>query len=136
MSEDSRISNGDSARYWEGARAGQLLLQRCRSCETIQFPPRHHCEACWEAAPEWVESSGRGRVESFTVVRRAPMPSFRDRVPYVVAALWLDEGVRMITNVVGDGALEVAIGDRVRVTFEADGNGDVLPQFMRDAVNA
>jgi uncharacterized OB-fold protein len=131
MSNISRLSNGDSAAYWAGARERRLLLQKCLSCRAVQFPPRHHCAACWEGELEWIESAGRGAVESFTIVRRAPLPAFRDRVPYVVAAVLLEEGPRMITNLIGDDALEASIGDPVRVDFEADPSGDVLPQFRR-----
>lgn len=131
MSEISRLSNGDSAAYWAGARERRLLLQKCRSCGAVQFPPRHHCATCWEAEPAWIESSGRGAVESFTIVRRAPLPAFRERVPYVVAAVLLEDGPRMITNLIGEDALGVSIGDPVRVDFEADVSGDVRPQFRR-----
>lgn len=124
-----KLENGDSAEYWQGAAAGKLLFQRCRSCQHIQFPPRHHCERCWQADPEWIESSGKGTVESFTIVRRAPLPEFRDSVPYALAAIRVAEGPRMITNVVGDDALEIGIGDPVEVTFSPDHHGNVLPRF-------
>ncbi|AJE49212.1 Zn-ribbon domain-containing OB-fold protein [Celeribacter indicus] len=125
------LENGDSVAYWEGARDGRLMFQKCGACGTVQFPPRFHCASCWEETPEWIESTGRGRVESFTVVRRAPLPEFRDKVPYVVAAVRVEEGPRMITNLVGEDALGVRIGDEVRVTFETNAQGDTLPQFKR-----
>ena len=64
-------------------------------------------------------------------MRRAPSPEFRDRVPYVVALVELAEGPRMMANVVGEGALEVAIGDALELTFEDRGEGRKLPQFRR-----
>lgn len=131
MRANGGLANGDSEAYWRGAREGRLLLQSCRNCGAVQFPPRGQCARCWEADLEWTEASGEGAVESFTVVSRAPTPSFRDRVPYVVASVQLQEGVRMITNVIGDDALAVQIGDRVRVAFEANAEGDVMPQFRR-----
>ncbi len=133
MTSESRFANGDSREYWAGAKRGKLVLQRCRACRAWQFPPRHHCAVCWEGEPEWAESSGTGSIESFTVVRRAPLPDFRDKVPYVVAAVLLDEGPRMITNLIGDDALDARIGDRVRVEFQDDGRGETLPQFRRFA---
>jgi uncharacterized OB-fold protein len=95
--------------------------------------PRHLCPECWSDQLEWVESKGRGSVHSFTVIRRAPVATFAERTPYVVALIDLDEGPRMIANVVGEGALSVAIGDQVDVTFEDRGDGSVVPQFSRVA---
>ena len=131
MTPNNRLSNGDSEQYWKGVSEGRLMFQRCRECSALQFPPRHQCAKCWKAELEWVESCGRGTVESFTIVRRAPMPSFRDRTPYVVAAILVEEGPRMLTNLVGDDALDVRMGDKVQVDFARDGSGEVLPQFRR-----
>ena len=129
MTEVSRHANGDSVEYWKAVRQGRLVLQTCRSCGAVQFPPRHHCATCWETDLDWTESSGRGAVESFTIVRRAPLPDLRDRVPYVVAAIRLEDGPRMLTNIVGANALDTRIGAPVQVTFETDSRGETLPQF-------
>lgn len=122
----------ETAPYWDGARAGKLLLQRCLECRGVHFYPRRTCPACWSERVEWIEASGRGRVHSFTVIHRPPAPAFASRVPYVVALVDLEEGPRMMANVVGDGALDVAIDDPVTVTFESRG-GIALPQFARAA---
>lgn len=131
MSAAMDFSNGDSQPYWQRAAEGRLQFQKCRACGAVQFPPRHHCASCWEAELDWVESKGRGTVESFTVVRRAALPQFRDNVPYVIAAITVSEGPRMITALVGDTALEVKIGDPVTVEFRPDAGGNVLPVFRR-----
>jgi uncharacterized OB-fold protein len=125
------VANPDSAPYWEGARADRLLIRRCRGCGALHFMPRHLCPHCWSDDLEWVEASGRGTVHSFTVIRRAPMESFVERVPYVVALVDLEEGPRMMSNIVGDDALETRIGDSVRVCFEDRGGGAKIPQFRR-----
>ena len=125
------IENADSKPFWEGARSGRLLMQQCGSCRHIQFPPRHLCAKCWSVDLAWTECSGRGTVESFTIVHRAPTPEMRGKVPYVVAAILLDEGPRMMTNIVGADPLGVRIDDRVTVTFVPDDHGRVLPQFQR-----
>ena len=72
-------------------------------------------------------------MHSFTVIRRAPAPAFASLAPYVVALIDLDEGPRMITNIVGPDALDVRIGDAVKVTFEDRGGGALIPQFTRVA---
>ncbi|RQR22894.1 Zn-ribbon domain-containing OB-fold protein [Burkholderia sp. Bp9143] len=127
-------ANADSQPYWDAAREKRLLIRRCDACETTHFMPRHLCPNCWSDRLTWIESQGTGSVHSFTIVRRAPLASFGARTPYVVALIDLDEGPRMLTNIVGDDALSVRIGDRVTVTFEDRGDGAMLPQFHR--VNA
>jgi hypothetical protein len=125
------IENGDSAPYWAGVREGRLTFQRCVPCGHVQFPPGHICTRCWSDDLEWADSAGRGRVESFSIVQRAPTPELREKVPYVVAAVLLAEGPRMITNIVGAGALQVEIDDDVSVVFIEESEGRILPQFER-----
>jgi uncharacterized protein len=129
MTTPEMPGNGDSREYWRGAHHKQLMLQKCHVCGAVQFPPRHHCATCWDSEPGWFEASGRGIVESVTVVRRAPIAAFRSKVPYVVAAIRIAEGPRMITNLIGEGALLAQIGDAVVVDFAAAEGGVVLPQF-------
>ena len=130
MAGTSRLENADSREYWKAAREGRLLLQRCSACGVTHFPPRSHCVSCWNSQLEWREASGLGTVESMTVVHRAATPAFRARAPYVVAAILLQEGPRMITNLVGDGAIGAELGAPVRVVFVAEDSGEILPQFQ------
>lgn len=123
--------NADTRPYWEGAAEGRLMLQRCPDCGAVRFLPAHLCPRCWAEGVEWFAASGKGTVATFTVVHRAPTPDFAERVPYVVALVDLAEGPRMMANVVGDGALDVAIGDAVTVCFEERPGGVMLPQFQR-----
>lgn len=125
------LANGDSLEYWKGAEEGKLLFQKCNSCGAVQFPPRYHCATCWEADLDWSESAGTGTVETFTIVRRAPLPAFRDKVPYVVASIIVAEGPRMIATLIGEDALDVKIGDAVTVDYEKDPEGNTLPVFRR-----
>lgn len=125
----SQFANGDSMAYWQAARDHKLEFQSCHSCGHVQFPPRHQCARCWNEDIGAMEASGRGVIESVTIVRRAPLSQFRERVPYAVAAVICEEGPRMITNLVGEGALDAKIGDDVTVCFEPDDQGNVLPQF-------
>ena len=129
MTEMPRYANGDSKPYWEGARQGRLLFQKCRRCGSAQFPPRYHCASCWETDLDWAQSTGKGVVESFTVVHRAPLAEFRDKVPYVVASVIVEEGPRMLTNIVGESALEVQVGANVKATFVTGDNSETLLQF-------
>ena len=127
------VPNGDSAPYWAGARERRLLIRKCSACEEFHFMPRHLCPHCWSDKLEWVDSKGRGSVHSFTIIRRAPLANFAALAPYVVALIELDEGPKMVANVLGDDALSTKIGDRVQVTFEDRGEGAMVPQFQRIA---
>ena len=123
--------NADSRAYWAAARERRLVVRRCLACGERHFMPRGQCPVCWSDQLEWVDCSGLGTVYSTSIVRRAPTPDFGAIVPYVIALIDLDEGPRMFANVVGSGALDVAIGDRVKVTFEGRGDGALIPQFER-----
>jgi|SRR2546422_10242599 len=125
------VANADSLPYWTAAREGRLLIRKCNVCGSLHFMPRYLCPVCWSDQLEWVQAKGTGSVHSFTVIRRAPAPAFAPRAPYIVALIDLDEGPRMIANVIGEDALAVRIGDRVKVTFEDRGEGAMLPQFNR-----
>ncbi|MEZ4331989.1 MAG: Zn-ribbon domain-containing OB-fold protein [Myxococcota bacterium] len=107
----------ESRAYWEGAGRGELVLQRCRACGTVQHRPRGICASCLASEVESFVASGRGRVYTFSVVRQNQMPEFRDAVPYVVAYVQLDEGPQLLSNVVGCAPEAVSIGMRVRVEF-------------------
>ena len=119
-----------TAPWWDATRERRLLLQRCATCGDVQHHPRHVCTSCGTtAALGWIESSGAGVVDTFTVVHRAPRPDLE--APYVIARIRLDDGPVLLSRVVGaDGALPVvAIGDRVRLAWAALADGRALPVF-------
>lgn len=109
---------GYGAPLWAAAREHRLVLQRCTRCGRVQHPPHAWCTACLHDGLDFVGATGWGTVYSFTVVRRTPNPAFAARVPYVVALVDLDDGVRTCTNVVGCAPETVHVGQRVRVCFE------------------
>jgi uncharacterized OB-fold protein len=121
----------ESAPFWVGTLEGRLVVQRCTACGRYQHPPRSFCTTC-RAPVEPAEVSGRGTVYSRTVIRQNLARPFRDLVPYVVAIVELDEGPRLMTNVVGCDPDAVGIGDRVRVRFERVSDDAAIPQFEPD----
>ncbi|MEM5274444.1 Zn-ribbon domain-containing OB-fold protein [Cupriavidus taiwanensis] len=125
------VANADSQVYWDAARARRLVIRRCKACGEFHFMPRYLCPSCWSDELEWIDAAGTGRVHSFSVIRRASDPAFAARVPYVIALIELDEGPRMMANILGDDALAVGVGDAVKVTFEDRGDGALIPQFER-----
>jgi uncharacterized protein len=98
-----------SGPFWKAAAEGRLLHQRCPACAHRQFYPRAVCTACG-ADPEWAESSGRGTVHTFTVIRQFGGAGFVEELPYVVAMIELEEGVRMLGNVTDCVVTDVYIG--------------------------
>ena len=114
------VADLETAPYWEGTSAGKLLIKECGSCGRMFFYPRSHCPSCWSTDTTWREASGRGTVYTFTVVYQNDLPPFRDRVPYVVAIVELDEGVRMTSNIEGIAPEDVRCGMPVRVAFREE----------------
>ena len=118
-----------TAPYWEACKAHKLLLQQCVTCGHIQFYPRSLCTACMSDELEWLVARGTGTVYSYSTVHRALLPGFEEDIPYVVAMIELDEGVRLLSQIVGCEPEEVCIGLAVGVVFEEVQEGVVLPMF-------
>ena len=119
----------ESAPFWAGCREHKLMLQRCMSCGTYQFDPRLICANCMSDQLEWREASGRGTVESYTIVTRAVSEAYAQDVPYVIALITLAEGPRMMSNVVGCDAEIVRCGMAVDVVFEPWSDEITMPKF-------
>ncbi len=119
----------ESRGYWEALARHELYFQRCRNCGTKRFYPRAVCTNCLSSAVEWVRASGRGTVYSFTVTHQNQSPGFREELPYVLAIVELDEGVRLTTNIVVGAVDAVRIGMPVEVVFEDVTPEITLPKF-------
>ena len=117
----------DTQFFWDGLREHRLLLQRCTSCGTLRHPPRPMCPACNELGWDRVESAGRGTVHSFVMPQHPQFPFLT--YPYIVALVDLDEGTRLVTNLVDVAPGDVEIDMPVEVTFVEFENGLVLHQF-------
>ena len=108
----------ESRGYWEALARHELFFQRCRQCGTKRFPPRAVCPVCLSSSTEWVRASGRATVYSYTVTYQNQAPGFRESLPYVLAVVELEEGPRMMTNVVGCVPGDVHVGMAVEVEYE------------------
>ena len=124
-----RLPEPDSQPFWEATKDHELKYQKCDDCSSVVFFPRRHCTQCGSPNLSWYASAGEGTVYTFSVVRQNRSPSFRDLVPYVVAYVDLDEGFRMLTNVVGTSPENVKCGLRVKVQWEDQEGGLSLPLF-------
>jgi uncharacterized OB-fold protein len=122
------IPTPETKPFWQGTRAGELRLQRCDACAHVYFPPRPFCPKCAGRAVSWFAASGRGSLYSY-VIHHRPVPGFTP--PYSIAVVQLDEGPRMMTNIVDcpqtPEALQLDM--RVEVTFTSLTEEISLPQF-------
>lgn len=115
--------------YWSGTKDKILLLQRCRSTGKFQFFPRATSIHDLGAEIEWIEASGKGKIYSYSIQYRPANPTMGDKVPYIVALVELEEGIRLMTNIVGCEPDEVNINDPVKLTWEKLSDGRHLPLF-------
>lgn len=118
----------ETMHFWEGTHAGELRLQRCHSCRKTYFPPRPFCPECASRDVAMFRASGRGRLYSY-VIHHRPVPGFTP--PYAIAVVELDEGPRMMTNIVDcpqtPEALQLDMP--VEVAFEKIDDEITLPLF-------
>lgn len=119
----------DNQPHFDGLVEGRLLLPRCDDCEQVFWYPRTHCPLCGSSSVYWWEASGRGSVYSFTVVRRTDGP-YAGAVPYVLAYVELEDGPRLMTNIVGlDEPESLEVGQPVEAVFEVGGEGPPMLRF-------
>ncbi|MEL3891432.1 Zn-ribbon domain-containing OB-fold protein [Ferrovibrio sp. MS7] len=112
-----------SAPYWDGLKQGKLLFQQCRACGNRWLPARDACPNCLKREAEWVESSGRGRIVSWVVYHVSYNDAFKDRVPYDVTLVELDEGPRLLSNIVnGDAGRKLSLHASVALQIEHEGD--------------
>ena len=120
--------NLETAAFWDGCAAGRLVLPRCDECGELIWYPRRFCPFCSSRSVTYVDVSGRGTVYTFTIMRRGDGP-FRDKAPYVLAYVRLDEGPVVMTNIVGVDPGLVRIDQPVQVVWEPAGEADQIPRF-------
>ncbi|MEW5980124.1 MAG: Zn-ribbon domain-containing OB-fold protein [Acidobacteriota bacterium] len=115
--------------FWAGCREGKLLVQLCGECGKHIFYPKLFCPFCLSRNISWVPSSGKGKIYSYTVVHAYQPTEFSQDVPYVIAVITLDEGVRMMSNIVDCSPEEVRCELSVQVVFEQVTDEFTLPKF-------
>jgi uncharacterized protein len=118
-----------NAPFWEGARRHELRLQRCRQCGRHWFPPAHRCPECLNTDYEWAQASGRGKVWSWIVMWQRYFAAFQEAIPYNVAYVELDEGPRLITNIIDCDPEDLRCDLPVEVVFEDVTEEISLPKF-------
>jgi uncharacterized protein len=115
--------------FWEGCQQGKLLLQYCTECHQHQFYPRLYCMQCGSNTLHWVEASGHGVIYSYTIIHQNKSPEFVNDTPYNVAIVQLQEGPRMLSNVVDIDPGELRVDLPVTVVFDRVTDIITLPRF-------
>lgn len=119
----------ESEPFWAAVQRGELRFQRCARDRKLFFPPATRCPRCWSREWSWERVSGRGTVFSFVVFRRSYHPAFRGSLPYVVAIVEIEDGVRFTTRLTDVRPEDVRVGLPVGVVFAPVADGAKLPLF-------
>ncbi len=117
----------DSKPYWDGLKERRLLLQQCGDCGRVRHYPRPMCAACHSLEVQWIESSRRGRLHSWTEVHHPFVPGFRDEIPYVMATVELEEGVRLQCQMLNAASAGLKLDLPVEIVFREVQDDLVLP---------
>src|SRR5512136_2525673 len=116
------VADQDTKPYWEYTKKHELRVQKCQSCGKLYYPVSRICPHCLHMGADWAKLSGKGTVYSFIIARRRSHPAMP--VPYVLAIIELEDGIRMISNVVECNVEDVSVGMPVEVVFD-----DLSPEF-------
>jgi uncharacterized OB-fold protein len=126
VAQDRKITppqpNPETKPFWDAAAEGKLLIKKCNDCGRVHYYPRAICPFCFSDRTEWQQTSGRGTIYSYSVMRRAP-------VPYAIAYVTLAEGPTMMTNLVDCDLDGIRIGQAVTVVFKPSDGGPPVPMF-------
>jgi uncharacterized protein len=125
------VVTAESKEFWDATTQGKLLLPKCQRCGTVFWYPRPICGDCGSMDVTYIPSSGRGTIYTYTVNRRGAgdVADYRGAGVFVLAYVELEEGPRMLTNIVDCDPDTVTIGQNVEVVFHDTGQGNALPRF-------
>ncbi len=121
--------NADNRPFWEGCRVHELRFQRCKDCGHVRWPPSDLCPACHSTDSGWLISKGTGRIYTFAVYHVAYHTAFTTNLPYAVAVVALDEGPRLLTNIVDCQIDQIKCDMPVSVIWEDVNEEITLPKF-------
>lgn len=116
--------------FFEGAREHRLMIQQCAMCGTAHWPVKSRCSVCFSMDIAWVQASGKGTLYTFSLMYQIMHPGFASEVPYNVAEVDLEEGLRVISTIVGCSNADLRIGMPLEVIFEAITEKVSLPKFQ------
>lgn len=114
--------------FWDATEQRRFLLQKCDACDLVVWFPRRHCPGCWQENLRTFDASGRGTVYSFTIIRKGAN-DYKDAAPFVYAYVELEEGPRVMTNIVHCAPEDVRIGMPVTIVWDVTERGPALYRF-------
>jgi uncharacterized OB-fold protein len=123
------VPNHGTQSFWDGCRQHQLKFQQCVECVTVNWPPSYLCSHCLSVRFDWIVSKGVGKIYTYVTYYRAFHSSFKDDLPYISAVVELDEGPRILTNIVNCSLSEVECEMRVIVEWDDITSEYSLPKF-------
>jgi uncharacterized OB-fold protein len=118
-----------SKEYWDGCKENKLLYQHCRDCDEVIFFPKYLCPNCMGHNLEWLESKGKGKIVTFTVTYESAPPAFMAEMPYAVAIIEMDEGYRIMSNIIECDFDTLECEMPVEVVFDPVTPEVTLPKF-------
>jgi uncharacterized OB-fold protein len=129
MRFDLPTPDNETKPFWDATREERLLIKRCNACGEFHFYPRPFCPVCWSDDVEWFEASGRATLYTWSVVHRNDLPPFPERIPYVAAIAELEEGPRMMTNVVDCDFDALEMGMALEAVYHPTSEDVTIVQF-------
>jgi uncharacterized OB-fold protein len=129
ISKPMPIPDAASQQFFDGAKEGRLMIQRCTACGASRFVARARCDMCRSPDNEWITASGKAIIVSFAVMHQRYHPGFYDELPYPLAVVELEEGPRLITSLVTVEGVELKAGLALKAVYADVGEGIVLPKF-------
>ncbi|MBI2864813.1 MAG: OB-fold domain-containing protein [Chloroflexi bacterium] len=123
------VPDEKSMPFYEGAKRHELVLQRCKTCGSFMWPVKLRCDVCLNNDIEWAKVSGKGKLYSFAIMHQVYHPGFTDKVPYNVATVELEQGIRIVSNVVDCPNSALSVDMPLEVTFEKLSDEVTIPKF-------
>jgi hypothetical protein len=123
------VADDESREFFDGAKQGKLVIQRCTKCATWRLPGRERCHRCWSTDVEWAQASGRGKLYSFGIMHQQYHPAFAEVIPYNFAFVELEEGPRLLTNIVDCANEELRVDMPVEAAFDDVSDETTLVRF-------
>lgn len=133
MTMNTPLQSIEAGAYHEALAQGQLLLQTCAQCSSVRHPPSPMCPVCQSVRVRWQACAGAGIVHSAVTIHHTSLPGYRQRTPYTVLTVTLDEQVRILAPLAFDAQTVPAIGARVVLTFMPQADGSTLATFRASA---
>jgi uncharacterized OB-fold protein len=123
------VPRAESVPFWDGLKQDKFMLQYCDSCGKLNWFPRTHCVVCGKTHFTWKPSSGKGVLETYTIVYRGMNPAWQAETPYILGMVRLDEGIRMVTRIISDKGEKTPMNARVSLVCKPAGDDMKLPFF-------